>query len=411
MFLESWSFQDTTNWTSDLGYAPISFSNLEYSLFGDGTSLVIDTTNAAWLNYNLVEVDNTTNLVIGGPGSICLWVAPNWASTNAGGTGPGVWGRFIEAGTYTTNASVGWWSLYLDAGGNNIYFSAQTNNGNQATYLSAPISWTTQTWHHVALTYSATNSALDIDGIPAASGTGVTYWPGSDVLTNGFFIGSDSGGIDQIHASMDDVTTYGYVLDSGTISAMALGGQLFYLWNTYNPESWVSAQFSPQPLPILEGVSAVIQPSGTVTNCVTSATNTVWLTNLSASVISSTNTSFTFSVAGGADGVAYDLFANAALATNSPVYQWVWLGQVYHCYTYNVTNGFTAFFRLGTPMDSDFDGLTDAAELALHSNPYAPSTSGDGISDLYKYLHGLPLNSVVATPSLSQISIPSCPIQ
>jgi hypothetical protein len=94
------------------------------------------------------------------------------------------------------------------------------------------------------------------------------------------------------------------------------------------------------------------------------------------------------------------------------VYQWVWLGQVYHCNIYTLTNlaSVAAFLRLGTPIDSDFDGLTDAAEFALHSNPYAVSTSGDGISDLYKYLHGLPLSSVIAVPSLSQISIPSCPI-
>ena len=41
--LDSWSFQDSTNWTSDLGYAPISFTNLSFSHLGNGDSLVVDT--------------------------------------------------------------------------------------------------------------------------------------------------------------------------------------------------------------------------------------------------------------------------------------------------------------------------------------------------------------------------------
>ena len=37
--LDSWSFNDTTNWTSGLGYAPVSFTNITgLSWFGDGTS-------------------------------------------------------------------------------------------------------------------------------------------------------------------------------------------------------------------------------------------------------------------------------------------------------------------------------------------------------------------------------------
>ena len=34
--LASWSFQDPTNWTSDQGYAPMSFTNLAFSNLGDG---------------------------------------------------------------------------------------------------------------------------------------------------------------------------------------------------------------------------------------------------------------------------------------------------------------------------------------------------------------------------------------
>ncbi len=50
--LDSWSFYDSTNWTSDLGYAPVSFTNLNYAHLGNGSSLVVDNNVPAWLQYN-----------------------------------------------------------------------------------------------------------------------------------------------------------------------------------------------------------------------------------------------------------------------------------------------------------------------------------------------------------------------
>src|SRR5215831_16254438 len=59
--LDSWSFRDSTNWTSDNGYAPLSFTNISGAeLQGDiGTryALVVDMTNssAARLQYKITE--------------------------------------------------------------------------------------------------------------------------------------------------------------------------------------------------------------------------------------------------------------------------------------------------------------------------------------------------------------------
>ena len=36
--LDSWSFRDHTNWTSDKGYAPAAFTNLDFSQLGNGSS-------------------------------------------------------------------------------------------------------------------------------------------------------------------------------------------------------------------------------------------------------------------------------------------------------------------------------------------------------------------------------------
>src|SRR5271163_1883184 len=54
----------------------------------DYGSLIVDSTNAAWLQYNVCESDGTTNLTVN-TGSVTLWFAPSWSSTNAGGSGPG----------------------------------------------------------------------------------------------------------------------------------------------------------------------------------------------------------------------------------------------------------------------------------------------------------------------------------
>src|SRR6266404_3299079 len=52
-WLDYWSFGDTNSWHSDLNYAPISFTNLSSSLLGDGTALVLNSTNAGWLRYKV----------------------------------------------------------------------------------------------------------------------------------------------------------------------------------------------------------------------------------------------------------------------------------------------------------------------------------------------------------------------
>jgi hypothetical protein len=146
-YLDSWSFYDPTNWLSDLEYAPIGFTNIQnVSCWAtddgllDCNALFLDSTNPAYLNYKVVESDGNTNLICPA-GTIWFWFSPDWDSQNLGGTGPGDWGRFIDVGAYTTNADYGWWSLYLDSDGNNIYFSGQTN-GAGTNYLSYPISLT-----------------------------------------------------------------------------------------------------------------------------------------------------------------------------------------------------------------------------------------------------------------------------
>jgi hypothetical protein len=405
--LDCWSFSDTNYWKSDLRFAPISFTNLSASLLGDGTAVVIDSTNAAWLRYNTTETNGTNELLVG-LGTLVFWFAPSWSGTNEGGSGVpgGQWGRLIEAGQYTTNASVGWWSLYLDPAGANIYFGAQSNNGSSAVYLSAPISWTTNRWHQIALTYSTTNIALYLDGTLAKSTNGLTIWPGPNVLTNGFWIGSDSNGVAQAHGMFDDLATYNVVLDSAAISNAF---ERFYTYYYMNPMNWAnlsSAPSSPSTNGGLAAFDAITGPGyltllGTnSTGCVTASN--IWFTNVSASITSTTNASITFTIAGGSNNVLYDVSGTTNLEYPITNAVWAWLGQGYHCSTYTITNLplQSVFLILGTPQDTDLDGLTDAYErLVSHTNPTIADTSGDGMLDGWKVLWGL--NPLINNPAQS----------
>jgi len=393
--LDSWSFNDYTNWTSDFGYQPISFTNLNFSYLGNGRSLVVDTNVPAWLQYNIYENDGTTNLTVDS-GSVTFWFGANWSSINDtnGGLGPQEYGRLLEVGGYTPDSSYGWWSIYVDDAGTNIYFSAQTNDSSGNTYtISAPIDWTTNYFHFVALTYSSTNVSLYLDGQLATNDPGgLSVWPGNDVLSNGFYIGSDSNGVLQAHGLFNTVVTYNYPLASNDVQTIFNWDYTYYEIMPWNMAMFISsAPSSPSSLPntydIITGQGS-LQSAGSVT-AITS-TN-VWITNVTASVTSGAM-AITFTIQGGSDNTPYDVFANSILDFSSDTNKaWAWMGQGYHGNVYTLTNlpNTACFLILGTPQDSDLDGLTDAYErLVSKTNPYLADTSGDGISDSDEILNG-----------------------
>jgi hypothetical protein len=133
-------------------------------------------------------------------------------------------------------------------------------------------------------------------------------------------------------------------------------------------------------IPIRNGVS-----------CITS--NRIWLTNFNATIAPDSTMNVIFTIAGGEDGILYDVFANGVLdfSTNR-ANAWVWMGQGYHCTTYVINNLPTtgAFLILGTPEDDDNDGLTSAYEwLVSKTNPLLWDTDGDGKGDGWGLLPGM----------------------
>jgi hypothetical protein len=114
-------------------------------------------------------------------------------------------------GSYNPAFTNGWWSLYLSPDGTQLLFSTATNGGGM-TNLTATISWYSNEWYQIALTYSPTGSSLYVDGQLLANGAGVTDCPNAGELANGFRIGSDQDGTNQAGGAFDELETFNYPL-------------------------------------------------------------------------------------------------------------------------------------------------------------------------------------------------------
>jgi hypothetical protein len=90
-----------------------------------------------------------------------------------------------------------------------------------------------------------------------------------------------------------------------------------------------------------------------------------------------------FTIAGGTNGAVYDVFCATNLVgsciTNS---QWYWATNGYACDTITLTNQAEggSFYILGTPLDSDGDGITDAYAALVHDG-LGPDSNGNGVPD------------------------------
>jgi len=215
--LGNWRFDNTNKWAGDAGQIPLLATNICSAADWDTNAVVIDTNVPAFLKYRDVETNGSANINLRS-GTIQFWFMPDWSSSTAGGTGPQKEGRFIEMGA--KGAANGWWGLLVSSSGTNLYFGTQTNSGALTTNLSAGISWTNSTWHQIALTYSSTNTSLYIDGQAVlTNGSGIVYYPGLAVRTNGFFVGSDSTGTNQARGEFDNLATYNYPLSASAIQS------------------------------------------------------------------------------------------------------------------------------------------------------------------------------------------------
>lgn len=401
--LDVWTFAGT-NYQSFRRVAPLSLTNAPLVPTWDGNGLQMDSTNAAWITYP-VSANGHVELSCSN-GSWEVWLSPDWNSAD----GLGVWGTILGVGTWSTNLSTttGAWGLFISPNGSNLFFSAQTNS-TSTNYLYAPISWSAGEWHQIVLTYSATNSALYLDGQLATNGPGMSIVPGADALTNGFSIGSDGlgTGLLQSRSTFNQLITYNYELDADTISnnydfdsefvpPLSSGG--FHL-NTLTP---------PDP----PGGGGTNSGSGGVFDVTppTYTTNDFWIQALPPG----TN-------AYNADPSMLTLLVHGTTntSTNMPIYELLWTDNLTPPVFWEVMEAFlgttntnvtalnvplftdvpAVFFKavnVGTNGDSEGIGIPDAWQRQYFGyvgiDPYA-NPKGDGYNNLYKYQHGMNPNT------------------
>jgi len=124
-------------------------------------------------------------------------------------------------------------------------------------------------------------------------------------------------------------------------------------------------------------------------------TNTsVWFTNLVVTNIVGQGATFSFSVAGGTNGVAYSLYRSVNVGAPFISTNWQWLQYVHACDSVQLTNqGPTEFYLLAGEKDSDGDGMPDSWEVLHQLNPNDPGDAladpdNDGVNNLGEYLLG-----------------------
>src|SRR5208282_5403395 len=208
--LGHWTFNDTNTWIGNKGQLPLLATNVAGVSSWSSNAVLVDSSSPAGIVYNVLETNGNTNINCR-TGSVLFWFKPDWSSTNTGGNGPGTCGRLIEIGDYNPAFTNGWWGLYLNPGGTQLLFGTSTNGGGM-TNLTASVSWHSNEWHQIALTYSPTGSALYVDGRLLTNGSGVTCFPNADEQTSGFRIGSDRDGNNQAGGAFDELETFNYPL-------------------------------------------------------------------------------------------------------------------------------------------------------------------------------------------------------
>jgi alpha-tubulin suppressor-like RCC1 family protein len=210
-----WRF-DTANLPGDQGQLPIYTNGLNLVASWNTNAVEITTNANAGLVYRETETNGTPNINCRN-GTIRFWFKPNWSSTNQeGGTGPQTWARLIELGYYT-ETSLGQWVLAFNPEGTQLILSG-ASDGQATNYLTADVSFASNEWHQIVLTYTPTNSALYLDGQLATNGTGSVLYPEAGLRHQGFRIGNDSTYTTSINGQFDELETLNHPLSASAIA-------------------------------------------------------------------------------------------------------------------------------------------------------------------------------------------------
>ncbi len=371
--------------TTEYGTLVESFSG--YALQRTGKSVVA---------FVVPALDATGRLnVATDAGAIGFWFKAGWTSASAGGVGPGYAARLVELVAVGDQQTAVGWSLQTSGDGSTL---ALVGAGGADPLLKAEMGWAAGEWHFLVVNYGL-KTELWIDGALVAEGLGTVALPPQ---VAGLALGSTVLGSETAGGEFEDVYGFRRPLTERQVGFYFHGMKQRSLLGPISAEEEAALAERRAKRKVErealgeDGGGAMMRfaSSGAAAVCVTNGpvflTNTVcyWTTNVGWTA--------GFDILGGTNGVPYDIFSATNLLGNyitNSVWRWEDVG--YTCNSYTFTNQATnqTFYILGTPLDSDFDGLTDAYEqLVSKTNPNAwsnPDTDGDGMPDAWEIAHGL----------------------
>ena len=288
-----------------------------------------------------LNADGQTNIATDESGALRWWVTPYWSS----GAGPGASATLLELDAVNGVESACAWTLQVSGDGNTVALFTQTANGMQ-TVLQAPISWLSGTPHNLVLDYGPQATALFLDGVLAAQGTGVASVP----LTLGqLALGSDLYGTNTAGADLEEFYSFNIWLTTTNVG-------LYYSLNAIEAALGpivVQQQVSGGPH-VGGGMSSIYTPNNVYdpdTDTNGPVGGPFYITNVTAIPQTNGTTTVSFAVFGGTNGVLYDIFSTPNLATSLADYQWTWIGQGQTRNSYSFTNqpGAGTFYTLEMP--------------------------------------------------------------
>jgi hypothetical protein len=207
-----WRF-DTPWLYSEQGQMPKSQSGVTLSNSWSGTAANIGSGSGSQLTYWDVYTNGWANINCR-QGCLRFWFRPNWNSNAA----PVASAPFVFLGTNLTPANSEW-SLQMVNYGGAIQFVTASNGTNTVNIAATTYGFSSNHWCQIALNYGPTNSTLFINGAPAASGSGVTYWPTNGDRARGLVIGNNTGSNACINGQFEEMETFNYQLSSNDIAA------------------------------------------------------------------------------------------------------------------------------------------------------------------------------------------------
>lgn len=218
--LGHWTFNDGT-FVGEDGQMP-TFTNgavLHTGLIINAATLANPgNSNYVGLVYRDVETSGQANINCRN-GSVRLWFQPNWTSGPTGG--PQDWSRLLEIGSW--DSTNGEFELTFTPTGEGLFFHTGffTNGGfAQDTMVTASISWQSNQWYQVVITYSPTNTALYINGQLQMTNRGVSVWPTASLRAQtGLHIGNNRYLASSPNGQIDELETFNYPLEGTEISS------------------------------------------------------------------------------------------------------------------------------------------------------------------------------------------------